>query len=158
MTQWPPCGLYRTLVAIRAKGADGAVPAGQLVFFHNHGDPGPGIYLPTGWVANRAQFAANGMPLEDASAAQLEPLPEQGLYRVTREFHCCEKRCRRFEPELLVQLGYNGAGEAILFAPEWIEGALAFPERGFPIDSQRFGSLSALKVPIVKRVPSDQVH
>ncbi len=153
MSALPPCGLYRTRAPI------GPIAAGQLVFFHNHGDPGPGVYLPTGWVANRAQFAANGIPLQDlASAAQLEPLPEQGLYRVTREFYCCEKRCRRFEPELLVQLGYNGAGEAILFAPEWIEGALAFPERGFPIDAQRFQSLAALKVAIVKRVPSDQVH
>ena len=153
MTPLPPCGLYRTRAAI------GTIPAGQLVFFHNHGDPGPGVYLPTGWVANRAQFAANGIPLEDsASAAQLEPLPEQGLYRVTREFYCCEKRCRRFDPELLVQLGYNGAGEAILFAPEWTEGALAFPERGFPIDAQRFQSLAPLKVAMVKRVPADQVH
>jgi hypothetical protein len=154
MSALPPCGLYRT------KGPLGSVPAGQLVFFHNHGDPGPGLYLPTGWVANRAQFAASGVPVErpDTVAAQLEPLPEQGLYRVMREFYCCEKRCRRFEPELLVQLGYNGAGDAILFAPEWIEGSLAFPERGFPIDAERFKSLSPLKVAIVKKVPSDQVH
>ena len=149
----PPCGLYRTLAPI------GAAPAGRLVFFHNHGEPGPGIYLPTGWASNRAQFAESGIPLESpAQAAQLEPLPEQGLYRVTREFHCCEKRCRRFEPELLVQLGYNGAGDAILFAPEWIEGALVFPERGFPIDRPRMALLAPLRVPIVKRVPADQVH
>lgn len=57
-----------------------------------------------------------------------------------------------------MQLGYNGAGEAILFAPELVEGALAFPERGFPIDAGRFQSLAPLRVATVKRTPADQVH
>lgn len=36
-----PCGLYRTTRPI-----PDAVPAGVLVYYHNHGDPGPGVYLP----------------------------------------------------------------------------------------------------------------
>ncbi len=149
----PPCGLYRTLVSI------GGAPAGSLVFFHNHGDPGPGIYLPAGWEGNRARFAEQGIPLPDLDLAEkLEPLPAEGLYRVTREFWCCEKHCRRFEPDLLVQLGYNGAGEAIVFVPEWWDGTLAFPERGFPVDRATRSALAPLKVAPVSRPPEGQLH
>ena len=148
----PACGLYRTLAPVSG------VPAGRLVFFHNHGEPGPGIYLPTGWVANRAQFES-GRTLDDPShAALLEPLPEQGLYRVVSEFHCCEKLCRHFEAELLVQLGYDGAARPLLFVPEWVEGTLAFPERGFPLDAGRIGRLSRLQSPVVRRAPAEQLH
>jgi hypothetical protein len=38
MADLPPCGIYRT-----SQPLGDHVPAGQLVFFHNHGDPGPGI-------------------------------------------------------------------------------------------------------------------
>ncbi len=149
----PPCGLYRTLAPVAG------VPQGRLVFFHDHGNPGPGLYLPTGWSGNRAQFAETGQTLPDeASAALLEPLAPQGLYRVTGEFFCCEKRCRRFEDGLLVQLGYDGAGRPILFVPEWIGAALSFPEKGFPLDAARLKSIAPLKVPIVERVPGEQVH
>jgi hypothetical protein len=37
----PPCGLYRTTLTLDH------VPAGRLVFFHNHGIRGR-IYLPSG--------------------------------------------------------------------------------------------------------------
>ena len=46
----PPCGLYRTTAAI------GSIEAGRLVYFHNHADPGPGMYLPARWTRNRATF------------------------------------------------------------------------------------------------------
>ena len=50
MADLPPCGIYRTDLALGDE-----VPAGRLVYFHDHGDPGPGIYLPRDWVANRAR-------------------------------------------------------------------------------------------------------
>src|SRR6185436_5605612 len=100
----PPCGLYRT-----KKQLGDAVPAGRLVYFHNHGDPGPGVYLPSGWSANRARWHDRGTPIPDPVWAEtLQPLAPEGLYRVRETFTCCEKNCRSFEPELLVQLGYNG--------------------------------------------------
>ncbi|MDY0060629.1 MAG: hypothetical protein RBU45_12535 [Myxococcota bacterium] len=137
----PPCGLYRTSEPI------GSVPAGRLVYFHNHGDPGPGIYLPERWEHNRARFARRGVTLPDESLAlTLEPLPAEGLYRVTADFTCCAKNCRTFGAELLVQLGYNGAGQAILFVPRFTPEGLLLPEQGTLLDGDRLGKLAALRV------------
>jgi hypothetical protein len=141
MSELPPCGLYRTTVAI------GEVPAGHLVFFHNHGDPGPGVYVPTGWSGNRARFSDQGTTLPDPSvAATLEPLPAEGIYRVVSAFPCCEKNCRTFEPDMVVQLGYDAHAHAILFVPEWAPGAIAIPDRGTRIDRARTAHLALLKI------------
>jgi len=142
MSSLPPCGLYRTR---RALGT--TIPEGQLVYFHNHGDPGPGLYLPSGWSVNRAQWHAQGTPLPDPQWAEhLEPLLAEGLYRVRESFSCCEKRCRIFEEELLVQLGYNGMAEPILFVPEWTEAGLHFPTTGSVVDRDQLQRLMPLKV------------
>ena len=53
-TTKPPCGLYRTVADV------GEIQAGRLVYFHNHGDPGPGIFLPSSWHGNRARFEGTG--------------------------------------------------------------------------------------------------
>jgi hypothetical protein len=146
--QLPPCGLYRTLAPI------GSIPSGRLVFFHNHGDPGPGLYLPASWKQNRVQLQERGTLLPSPQDVRsLEPLPPEGFYRVTETFHCCEKRCREFQPEMLVQLGYNAAGEAILFVPELVDGMLAIPERGSALDHGRFASLKQLRVASATRDP-----
>jgi hypothetical protein len=137
----PPCGLYRTLQPI----AD--VPAGRLVYFHNHGDPGPGVYLPERWNANRAQFSPKGFTLPrpyDTSA--LRPLPREGFYRVTAAFHCCAKRCTEFSPDMMVQLGYDGAGRGLLFLPELTSHGIAIPERGSLVDDDTFTNLAELKL------------
>ena len=138
----PPCGLYRTTVPLGT-----AVPAGRLVYFHNHGEPSAGIYLPTGWSLNRAQWQEHGTPLPDeAWAHTLAPLRPEGLYRVREPFTCCDKRCRTFEPGLLVQLGYTGEAEPLLFVPEWTASGLGFPERGSAVDAARLQLLEPLKV------------
>jgi hypothetical protein len=137
----PECGLYLTTKTI------GNVAPGRLVYFHNHGDPEPGIYLPTSWHLNRATFDTKGTPLVDHSLADtLKPLPREGLYQVESVFTCCDKNCRSFEKSLLVQLGYNGGGDAILFVPKWTETGLSFPERGQFIDSDRVKCLVPLLV------------
>jgi hypothetical protein len=123
------------------------VPAGRLVFFHNHGEPGPGVYLPESWSLNRAQWHETGHTIpSEAWAATLVALPAEGFYRVVAPFACCEKRCREYEPDLLVQLGYDGEGEPLLFVPEWTDGGLAIPEMGVAIDFDRLRSLAALRV------------
>jgi hypothetical protein len=142
MSSLPPCGLYRTR---RALGT--TIAEGRLVYFHNHGDPGPGVYLPSGWSVNRARWHEKGTPLPDPQWAEhLEPLPAEGLYRVRESFTCCEKRCRVFEEELLVQLGYNGMADAILFVPEWTAAGLRFPTTGSVVDRAQLQRLVPLKV------------
>lgn len=147
----PPCGLYRTTEAIAG------VPANRLVYFHNHGDPGPGIYLPERWDVNRARFARGGKTLPDTNLAfTLEPLPAEGLYRVLEQFTCCEKNCRTFPENLLVQLGYNAEAQPLLFIPEWTEKGLSFPEMGTRLDPDRLRRIAPLKV--VASKPPDDGH
>ena len=149
----PACGLYRTTVAI------GEVPEDRLVYFHNHGDPGPGIYLPEGWEANRAKFSSRGQTLPDpSSVSELMPLTAEGFYRVKQAFHCCEKKCREFAPEMLVQLGYNGDGRGILFVPRWTGDGFEVPERGTAIDDDRFEHLRRLQVPEAREERPSAVH
>jgi hypothetical protein len=139
--QLPACGLYRTTEAI------GDVPAGRLVYFHNHGDPGPGIYTPHDWKGNRARFHERGHPLASPTQARsLQPLAVEGFYRIVSAFFCCEKRCRRFEPETLVQLGYDGAATPLLFVPELHADAIALPEHGTKIDPDLIERLGRLQV------------
>ena len=141
ITELPPCGLYKTTEPI------GEIPANRLVYFHNHGDPGPGIYLPESWSYNRARFAKRGKTLPDESYAySLEPLPAEGMYRVTEEFTCCEKNCRTFAETLLVQLGYNAKAEPLLFVPEWTEKGFSIPEMGTRLDTNRLNKLAPLKM------------
>lgn len=117
------------------------------MYFHNHGEPGPGLYLPSGWSVNRARWHSHGTTLPDPQWAEhLEPLLAEGLYRVRSAFTCCEKNCRMFEEELLVQLGYNGTAEPILFVPEWTAAGLNFPTTGTLVDPKMLGQLVPLKV------------
>jgi hypothetical protein len=149
--QLPPCGLYRT------RGPVGNIAAGRLVYFHNHGDPGPGLYLPTGWKRNRVEVSSRGTTLTDTSLVRyLEPLPPEGLYRVTESFYCCERKCTQFEPETLVELGYNGEGQAIVFVPELVDGELLIPNSGTAIDHSRLANMKQLKVALV--VKGDKAH
>jgi len=139
-TDLPPCGLYRTAKQL------GNIEPGRLVYFHNHGNPGPGVYFPEKWSHNRAQWSSSGttvaLPLDPQA---LFPLPAEGFYRVTRAFHCCEKKCTQFEPDQLLQLGYNGNGKPLVFVPEYVRGALEVPERGTAIDDEALTNLVLLK-------------
>ncbi len=118
------------------------------MYFHNHGDPGAGMYFPEKWNANRATFSPKGTTAPtgfDHSA--LQPLPAEGFYRVTSTFVCCAKKCVQFEPDMLLQLGYNGAGKPLLFQPELAGGVIGVPERGTPVDDDVLGNLVRLKLP-----------
>lgn len=138
----PDCGLYKTTRAVAG------VAAGRLVYFHNHGEPGPGLYLPSGWALNRALWQPKGFTLAhpDAEVATLEALPAEGLYSVREPFFCCEKQCTRFERSQLVQLGYDAEANAILFVPELTDRGLGFPERGTRLEGQKFAKLERLVV------------
>lgn len=138
----PPCGIYRTTRPI-----GDAVPAGIMVFYHNHGEPGPGVYTVLQWKNNKAVFHEGGTTVPDEQYARsLEPLAPEGFYRVVEPFYCCEKKCQLYEEDVLVQLGYNGDAEALLFIPELIEGALVVPEEGKFVEEWQLTSLALLKV------------
>lgn len=125
----------------------GEVPAGRLVYFHNHGDPGAGIYLPKTWSFNRAEWHERGHPVPDAQWSQsLEAVPSEGLYSVQTGFFCCAKQCTRYDVGQLVQLGYDGEANPILFVPEWTARGLTFPDRGSRVDLSTLTSMSLLKV------------
>lgn len=137
----PPCGLYRTLMPI------GELEAGRLVYFHNHGNPGAGVYFPERWNSNRATFSPKGMTLPTPYDPRwLQPLPREGFYRVAMSFHCCAKKCVQFQPEAFVQLGYNGAGRALLFVPELSGGMIGVPDRGTLLDDEVLHNLIPLQV------------
>jgi hypothetical protein len=149
-----PCGIYRTTRAIGER-----VAAGVLVYYHNHGEPGPGVYLPRAWRNNRALFSEQGTTVPDpAWAESLEALAPEGLYRVVEPFACCEKRCVTYEEDLLVQLGYNGRGEPILFIPELVDGELRFPERGAMLQPDQLRRLRLLKLPEGAAPPPPALH
>ncbi len=141
MTNLPACGLYKTTVPI------GSVPAGTLVSFHNHGTPGAGIYVPQRWDHNVAVFTPQGVTLPDpALASTLVPLKAQGLYRVVTAFHCCPKKCRLFEADLLVQLGYNGSAQPLIFVVELGTAGLGVPLQGSAVDDATLANLAPVKV------------
>ncbi|MET0385835.1 MAG: hypothetical protein ABW321_07745 [Polyangiales bacterium] len=101
------------------------------------------------------------MTLSDPGLVSLlEPLPPEGMYRVTEAFHCCDRQCKLFEPETLIELGYNAEGRAIVFVPELVDGMLAIPTTGTVIDHSRLLSLKQLKVhePAGKSGETDALH
>ena len=153
MKELPACGIYRTSEEIEG------VPAEQLVYFHNHGNPGPGIYLPEKWHNNQAQFSSKGRTLTDPVLAHtLEPIMEQALYRVGREFYCCSKNCVHFKVNQLVQLGYDGKANPILFFPFWKDTELCFPQKGTRIDAENFQFLEALEIRVTGKGDPGMMH
>ena len=149
----PPCGIYKTTISI------GNIPADRFVYFHNHGDPGPGIYLPARWLNNRAEFSKQGVPLAtNHEATTLIPLPPEGLYRVRQTFKCSANSSITFQPGQLVQLGYNRRADSILFIPIWDENGLTMPERGVLMEPENIRNLEQLLVGHAKNDPTQVFH
>ncbi len=141
MPDHPPCGLYRTTQPLEG------IPAGRLVYFHNHGDPGPGVYLPEKWTHNRAQWQSRGTTVPSADwSSSLAQIAAEGLYRVREPFYCCARQCRQYAAGLLVQLGYDGDARPLLFVPEWHEGGMHFPIEGQALEAANLARLELLQV------------
>ncbi len=137
-----PCGLYRT-----TKPIDDKIPADILVYYHNHGNPGPGVYPVEKWRNNKAVFAKGGVLIPaDGYEHSLLPLKPEAFYRVVEPFYCCENHCRLFEKNTLVQLGYNGRGDALLFVPEWSYNGIHLPEKGTKVEDAKLAKIEILKV------------
>jgi hypothetical protein len=132
----PGCGLYRTGIALAGK-AD-SVPAGTLVYFHNHSEQGPPlVQLPHANTHNHWTFHRKGYLVEgdggEAFLAAMERLPRQGYYVATGPVGLGKDR--EVAARGLVQVGYNRAGHPIVFVPESRGASFSFPETGFRFES-----------------------
>jgi hypothetical protein len=141
-----PCGLYRTSRAHPERATQ--LPSGRLVYFHNHSDAGvPIALLPKVNKANRWNFESKGFLVRDPTwPASLVPLRAEGFYRLA---DAVRMKDGRVAPEgQVVQLGYNGAGEAIAFFATWDAeaNALAFPSKGTKLTERAIDRLVALTV------------
>jgi hypothetical protein len=124
-----PCGLYRTTLPLPER--EDQVGARRLVSFHNHSDDGPPIVLlPKSNTNNRWSFHERGYLVRDQDwLATLVRLPAQGLYVLKKHFHPPGGAVVR--ERTLLQLGYNAAGDPILFVPSYKDNAIAFPTTGY---------------------------
>jgi len=139
----PRCGLYRTTQALPAHEAQ--VPAGVLVYFHNHSESGlPQVVLPDHSRRNQWHFHGPGVCFRALSwAATLVKLPAQGLYMLRGELVFAGGRWPR---RTLVQVGFSRAGQAVAFLAhergDGRESGVWFPERGVPIAPEQFAQLA----------------
>ena len=129
-----PCGIYRTSVAMPGK--EEQVPAGRLVYYHNHSEQGPPIVLmPSKNTNNKWAFHTRGYLVTSKTFSDgLKPLPREGFYVLRASLSVGDG----FLPERsLVQLGYNPKGEPILFPGKRQGNSIEFPLRGagFKADS-----------------------
>ena len=91
----PDCGIYRTGVAL--EGREEAVPAGTLVYFHNHSSDGaPLVLSPLDNVHNRWSFHDKGYLVKGEAAAAFiagvltwftVPVPDAQGYRNPHPLH-----------------------------------------------------------------------
>lgn len=142
----PPCGLYRTATAMPDR--DEQVPAGKLVYFHNHSrEPDTGIVLlPEENTANKWKFTERGYLVRNASwARSLVPLLDEGFYTVAASF---QKGTTAVEQGQLVQLGYNRDGVPIIFFPTYqaTSNGLVFPVKGMSIGPDVYDGLRPVEL------------
>jgi hypothetical protein len=143
----PECGLFRTMKPLPEH--EGEVPAGILVYFHNHSDSGlPVIVVPDHNVHNRWHFHGAGIPFRGLSwADSLVKLPAEGFYmlRKTLVFQGGE-----WPKGALVQLGYNRSGDGILFIAQvraqLQENDVFFSDNGVGVTRDQLVTLEALSV------------
>jgi hypothetical protein len=103
------------------------------------------VLLPDVNTANRWSFKDKGFLVTDAAFIEsLEPLKAQGLYRLREHFHPNDEQV--VNTNALVQLGYNGQGDPILFFPTPIAGknAMEFPASGMKIPQAIYDLLEPL--------------
>lgn len=155
---WPRCGLYQTRAPM--PGHEARVPAGRLVYFHNHSRQGPPIVLlPAHNRHNTWYFHERGYLVDSpAYAAALRALLPQGLCRVREHFHPGPELT--VERNTVVQLGYTLAAEPIVFfgTRNPADGSVRFAERGMRIDERVYQQLEPLGLGGPRQVTRRQLH
>ena len=151
------CGLYRATKAL--PGNEDTVPAGSLVYFHNHSEnngPLPSVIPADHCVHNRWHFHAETAINNIRSPSWvegLEKLPEQAFYTLRRELTF---EGGPWQKGVLVQLGYTKTAEPILFIarlrPSLAENDLFFSDKGVGIKREQ---LSMLEPAVIYSEPGD---
>ena len=143
MVDLPDPGLYRTTQPM--PGHEDEFPAGVLVYLgQSQNGGGKFVVRPADNRRNRWFWREPVTALRSPTWAQtLRALPSEGFYTLpeTLEF----EGGGRWLKNAIVQLGYNGNGEAIAFVGEWREesqgaeqpdNAIHFSERGLLISDE----------------------
>jgi hypothetical protein len=139
MSNLPPCGIYKTRVALSGK--DEWVRENLLVYFHNHSQQGPPlVLLPAANSHNRWTFHDKGYLVKDDEFAPglLELLPE-GYYILNEAIFLSHDES--IPPQTLVQLGYNRAADPILFLSQFDDNTIHFPANGLKCTLEIFDLL-----------------
>ncbi len=146
-TKLPDCGLYRTTKAL--PGHEEKIPAGMLVYFHNHSDSGlPQVLAPDHNVHNRWHFHGPGILVRGLSWIDtLVRMPSEGFYTLRRELTF---EGGRWAKGAIVQLGYTNKAEPILFIAQvrrkLQENDLFFSHRGVGIKREQLSILEPAHV------------
>ena len=156
-TQTRECGLYRASKAL--PGNEDKVPAGTLVYFHNHSSnngPLPSVIPPDHNVHNRWHFHAEGAIDNIRSPSwvdSLEKMPDQGFYTLRKELTFDGGSWPKGS---IVQLGYTRVAEPILFIARvratLAENDLYFSDKGVGIKRDQ---LAHLEPAVIYTEPGD---
>jgi hypothetical protein len=150
----PNCGLFRTTKPLPEHEAE--IPAGTLVYFHNHSDSGlPVVIVPDHNILNRWHFHGAGIPFRGLSWADtLVKLPAEGFYMLRKAL---DFEGGSWPKATLVQLGYTKTGDPILFIAQQRgnleENDLFFSERGVGVTREQLAILEALSVFVEPTAP-----
>jgi hypothetical protein len=143
----PQCGLYRTTKPLPDN--EQAVPAGVLVYFHNHSDSGlPVVITPDHNIMNRWHFHGAGIPFRGLSwADSLTKLPGEGFYMLRKQL---DWDGGSWPKGTLVQLGYTRTADPILFIAQvraqLDENDLFFSDKGVGVSRDQLAILELLQV------------
>ena len=143
----PDCGLFCTTKPLPEHEAD--IPAGVLIYFHNHSDSGlPVVVPPDHNVHNRWHFHGAGIPFRGLSwADSLGKLPAEGFYLLRRALTF---EGGEWSKSALVQLGYNRNADPILFIAQaraqLQENDLFFSDSGVPLPREQLSILEPVQV------------
>lgn len=154
----PECGLYRTTKPL--PGNEEKVPAGILVYFHNHSDSGlPVVLTPDHNVHNRWHFHGPAIEFRGlAWANTLQKVPEEGFFTLKKELAFEGGSWPR---NALVQLGYTRNGDPILFMARvrssLAENDLFFSDKGLKITRDQLSILDRANVFIEEADPNAHV-
>jgi hypothetical protein len=141
------CGLYRAAKAL--PGHEEKVPAGTLVYFHNHSSnngPLPSVIPPDHNVHNRWHFHAEGAIENIRSPSwveSLEKMPDQAFYTLRKELPL--DGGATWPKGAIVQLGYTRGADPILFIAQQratlAENDLFFSDKGVGIKRDQLSLL-----------------
>jgi hypothetical protein len=151
------CGLYRATKAL--PGNEDKVPAGTLVYFHNHSSdngPLPSVIPPDHNIHNRwhfhAETAINNLR-SPSWVESLEKVPDQNFYTLRKELAF---EGGTWPKGSIVQLGYTRTADPILFIARvrttLAENDLFFSDKGVGIKREQ---LSLLEPAVAYAEPGD---